>query len=200
MSQLATLQNSENKRAAAVGRAAARVQIMMSTYEMATKAYNSMVGIPYVGPALATAAAATAVGFGMAQYNAVGMAHNGIAEIPSEGTWLLDKGERVYTNESADQLDSMYGVIMAMYSSLYTSRASTSDSAYSSSTAAVSAASGSGLVINLIEDSSRAGTVEESTDGDLTTLDIRVAKLLSQSNSQVSSVMNSRFRVVQYGS
>jgi hypothetical protein len=55
-------------------------------------------------------------------------------------------------------------------------------------------------VINLIEDSSRAGTVEESTDGDLTTLDIRVAKLLSQSNSQVSSVMSSRFRVVQYGS
>ena len=40
-----------------------------------------------------------------------GMAHNGISEIPSEGTWLLNKGERVYTNESAKQLDLMYGDI-----------------------------------------------------------------------------------------
>lgn len=44
-----------------------------------------------------------------------GMAHDGIGEIPAEGTWLLNKGERVYTNDSANQLDQMYKAVMAMY-------------------------------------------------------------------------------------
>lgn len=44
-----------------------------------------------------------------------GMAHDGIGEIPAEGTWLLNKGERVYTNDSASQLDQMYKAVMAMY-------------------------------------------------------------------------------------
>ncbi|WP_323887872.1 hypothetical protein [Aeromonas caviae] len=41
-----------------------------------------------------------------------GMAHSGIEEIPSEGTWLLDKGERVYTNKSAQRIDQMYDRMM----------------------------------------------------------------------------------------
>lgn len=44
-----------------------------------------------------------------------GMAHNGMDAIPSEGTWLLDRGERVYTNESAKRLDQMYRAIMSLY-------------------------------------------------------------------------------------
>lgn len=39
----------------------------IKTYESAVKAYNAMVGIPYVGPALAMAAAAAAIAFGLAQ-------------------------------------------------------------------------------------------------------------------------------------
>ena len=42
-----------------------------------------------------------------------GMAHSGIEEVPREGTWLLDKGERVYTNRSAERIDQMYGQVMA---------------------------------------------------------------------------------------
>ncbi|HCG9047903.1 TPA: hypothetical protein NJ686_004584 [Vibrio parahaemolyticus] len=45
--------------------------------------------------------------------NLQGMAHNGISSVPNEGTWLLDKGERVYTNDSAKQLDQMYDSVMA---------------------------------------------------------------------------------------
>ncbi|MNZ05719.1 hypothetical protein D3C78_224450 [compost metagenome] len=41
-----------------------------------------------------------------------GIAHSGIEEIPSEGTWLLDKGERVYTNKSAQRIDQMYDQLM----------------------------------------------------------------------------------------
>lgn len=41
-----------------------------------------------------------------------GMAHSGIEEVPREGTWLLDKGERVYTNRSAERIDQMYDQVM----------------------------------------------------------------------------------------
>ena len=46
-------------------------------------------------------AAATVMGLGMANVGLIasqtisGMAHSGIDNIPREGTWLLDKGERV---------------------------------------------------------------------------------------------------------
>lgn len=64
-------------------------------------------------PAMASVASATAgIISTISGTNIQGMAHNGISEVPSEGTWLLDKGERVYTNESAQKLDSMYGAIM----------------------------------------------------------------------------------------
>lgn len=43
-----------------------------------------------------------------------GMAHSGIDVVPTEGTWLLDKGERVYTNDSARRIDLMYGAVMNM--------------------------------------------------------------------------------------
>lgn len=42
-----------------------------------------------------------------------GMAHSGIEEVPREGTWLLDRGERVYTNRSAERIDQMYDQVMA---------------------------------------------------------------------------------------
>ena len=41
-----------------------------------------------------------------------GMAHDGIDAIPREGTWLLNTGERVYTNQSAQRIDQMYDKLM----------------------------------------------------------------------------------------
>ncbi|WP_321282989.1 hypothetical protein [uncultured Vibrio sp.] len=65
-------------------------------------------------PAMASVAATTAGIVSTIQSTQMkGMAHNGISSVPSEGTWLLDKGERVYTNESANQLDQMYSAVMA---------------------------------------------------------------------------------------
>lgn len=111
--------------------------------------------------------------------NLKGMAHNGISSVPNEGTWLLDKGERVYTNDSAKQLDQMYSAVMA----------------------GQSGQSGpANIVVNLVEDASRAGTVEQSNDGDMVTLDIRVAKLLQSSSTQTAQVMQTRYRTQQYGS
>lgn len=65
-------------------------------------------------PAMASVAATTAGIVSTIQSTQMkGMAHNGISSVPSEGTWLLDKGERVYTNDSAKKLDQMYSAVMS---------------------------------------------------------------------------------------
>lgn len=63
-------------------------------------AFTAMIGVPYVGPAIAPGAAiaaTAAAGVLMTGVGAAlsGQAHAGIDNIPREGTWLLDGGERV---------------------------------------------------------------------------------------------------------
>ncbi|MNE22863.1 Lambda phage tail tape-measure protein [compost metagenome] len=63
-------------------------------------AFTAMIGVPFVGPAIASGAAiaaAAAAGVLMTGVGSAlsGQAHAGIDNIPSEGTWLLDGGERV---------------------------------------------------------------------------------------------------------
>ena len=55
----------------AAWKAFATAQALVNTYSSAVGAYNAMVGIPYVGPALAVAAAAAAVGAGLANVAAI---------------------------------------------------------------------------------------------------------------------------------
>ncbi|KYN90554.1 hypothetical protein ATY35_09695 [Vibrio cidicii] len=91
----------------AAQKAAAIPSMIMATEEAATKALT--LG-PYAGPLMSgfiRTMGYASVGIASGQAIA-GMAHSGIESIPREGTWLLDKGERVYTNESARKLDSMY--------------------------------------------------------------------------------------------
>lgn len=59
--------SSQNKTLAAIGKAAAIYNIGLATYEGAIKAFNALVGIPIVGPALGFAAAGTVVAFGAEQ-------------------------------------------------------------------------------------------------------------------------------------
>nr|WP_082304668.1 phage tail tape measure protein [Pseudomonas amygdali] len=77
--------------------------------QAALNAYASTAGIPLVGPALAPAAALAATAATAPMVAAVsasalaGMAHNGMDNIPKEGTWLLDGGERVLNpNQNRD--------------------------------------------------------------------------------------------------
>lgn len=75
-------------------RAAAIAQATISTLVAANKARE-------LGEPMGEIAAATVMGLGMANVGLIasqtisGMAHSGIDNIPREGTWLLDKGERV---------------------------------------------------------------------------------------------------------
>jgi tape measure domain-containing protein len=75
---LAVLQNSQNKKMAAIGKAAAIAQTVIDTYKAAQSAYAAMAGIPYIGPALGIAAAAAAIAAGMGR----------VAAIRSQGSFM----------------------------------------------------------------------------------------------------------------
>lgn len=97
----------------------------------ALNAFTSMAATPIVGPFAAPAAAATAAAsaatFAADIASVAGMAHDGIDSIPREGTWLLDKGERVvdsrtnadlkdYLSRSNQQASSGTNVVVNNYS------------------------------------------------------------------------------------
>lgn len=82
LSSVAQLQNSENKRIARIGKAAAVAQAIMNTYTGATAAYASAAAIPYVGWIMAPIAAGLAVVAGMAN----------VANIRSQGTGYFSGG------------------------------------------------------------------------------------------------------------
>ena len=118
----------------------------------ALNAFTSTAAIPLVGPfaapaAAAPAAAASALGsagsfMGMIS-SVAGMAHDGIDSVPQDGTWLLQKGERVTTAETSAKLDRTLEQV---------SRGGSSD--------------GKGLTVNLIEDKSRVGQTERGRSSD----------------------------------
>ncbi|KIA79093.1 hypothetical protein QR66_17855, partial [Chromobacterium piscinae] len=83
----------------AVSKAASIAQAIVNTEEAATKALT-------MGPIMGVPAATMVRGLGyasvgvMAATTLAGMAHDGIDDIPREGTWLLQKGERVIDNRT----------------------------------------------------------------------------------------------------
>ena len=80
---------------------------MIDTYLGAQKAFTSLAGIPYVGPALGAVAAATAIAAGMQRVNMIqsmeyqGQAHGGLDRVPRTGTYLLEEGEKVVKKSDA---------------------------------------------------------------------------------------------------
>lgn len=87
--------------------------IWTNTYDAAMGAYNALASIPYVGPFLGAAAfgAVVVAGAGAAA-SVAGMAHDGIDSVPADGTWLLQKGERVTTAETSAKLDNTLDRVM----------------------------------------------------------------------------------------
>lgn len=94
----------------AAQKAFAVAQAMLNIPAAYSKAYDAVVGTPYIGPYIAPAVGAAAAALQVAQaasmksVNLTGMAHDGIDNIPKEGTWLLDGGERVLNPEQNKDL------------------------------------------------------------------------------------------------
>lgn len=128
-------------------------------------AFSSTAAIPIVGPAAAPAAMAAAIAttspLAVAAGNAAlaGMAHDGIDNIPYEGTWLLDKGERVVDSRTNEDLKSFLK----------------EDG---------SGGSGGNVIVNIHADKERAGQVEESVDDEeQMVIDIFVSDIMSDGQS-----------------
>ncbi|WP_444931506.1 hypothetical protein ACJJIF_06940 [Microbulbifer sp. SSSA002] len=88
--------------------------IIANTQDAAMGAYSALSSIYIVGPALGAAAAGSIyVAGGLAAAKLTGMAHHGIDAVPEDGTWLLQKGERVTTSETSAKLDRTLAMIQA---------------------------------------------------------------------------------------
>lgn len=97
--------------ASAAGTLGANAQAMSLTAGL--NAFASTAAIPIIGPAAAPAAMATALAVTGPLASAVGMtalagmAHDGIDSVPEDGSWFLQKGERVTTAQTSARLDAM---------------------------------------------------------------------------------------------
>lgn len=144
----------ESKKGFELLKAASLAQATIATYTSATEAYKSASAIPYIGWILGPAAAAAAVVAGLANVSAIqsqtftGMAHDGIDSVPQDGTWLLQKGERVTTANTSAKLDAVLERIDARQRM---GRESASQSGSSAPAAPI---------VNVIEDPNRAGQTE----------------------------------------
>lgn len=127
----------------------------MQAIQAGLNAFTSTAAIPIVGPFAAPAAAATALAFaGGLSAQVAGMAHDGIDAVPETGTWLLQKGERVTTAETSAKLDSTLNDIRT------------------------NPANGNGgVVVNQIEDASRAGQTQTREENGQKYIDLWIAKL-----------------------
>ena len=126
---MAVLARTGNKELAAVYKAAAIANTTIKTYESATSAYAALAGIPIVGPALGTAAAAAAVAAGMANIHAItsqqvggyaqggiipGNSHNGdnLTASVNSGEMILNYSQQKNLLDMATKGGSGSGVIV----------------------------------------------------------------------------------------
>jgi tape measure domain-containing protein len=115
LAALASLQATGSKTAFEIGKAAAIAQALVSIPSTAIKAYESLAGIPVVGPGLGAAAAAAAVAAGTAQINKIrstkftamqdgGLVEGGIPGVDSVPI-LAQQGEVVVPRKDFSDLD-----------------------------------------------------------------------------------------------
>lgn len=141
-------------------------------------AFASTAAIPIVGPLAAPGAMAAALAITEPMAAAVsaaalsGMAHDGIDAVPNDGTWLLQKGERVTTAETSAKLDR------------------TLDNVQKSQ-------GGGAPIVNLIEDKSKAGKVENRQQDGKSIIDIFVADLMG--DGRVQKAMSRKFGMQPVG-
>lgn len=107
------VQMTTGKAAAVGGAAALTAEAQAASMLAGIHAFKSTAAIPIIGPPAAPGAMSAALAVtqplaaGVATASAgmmAGMAHDGIDYIPREGTWLLDRGERVVDSRTNEDL------------------------------------------------------------------------------------------------
>lgn len=127
----------------------------------ALSAFTAMIGVPFIGPAIAPGAAIAAAGAAGVLMTAVGsaldgQAHDGIDYVPADGTWNLKKGERVTTEKTSAKLDRTLNSIQQGQGQGNSNR---------------------GITVNIHEDASKAGQVNRQQLTAEDVIDIYVANV-----------------------
>ncbi|WP_323600618.1 phage tail length tape measure family protein [Pseudomonas putida] len=179
---MAVLSRSGNSRLGAIGKAAAIAQTTISTYKSATDSYAALAAIPIVGPALGFAAAAAAITAGLANVaaiNGVGFSTGGYTGPGgvNDPAGIVHKGEVVWSQADIKRFGGVAAVENLRTGNVSPINASKSSSG-SSSAGVTQQPAGANVVVNLIQDRSRAGQVEQRTGEDGTQhIDVSVADI-----------------------
>jgi tape measure domain-containing protein len=107
LDSVAKLQSSKYRDMAEIGKAAAVAQITVDSATAAMAAYKSLVGIPFIGPALAVAAAASTLVYGAERISQVKSAPSfevGADEIPIDMAAQVHKGEMIIPATFAESI------------------------------------------------------------------------------------------------
>lgn len=177
----------QNKKMFAVMKAAAVAGAIIDTYKAATSAYTSLAGIPVVGPALGAAAAAAAVAAGMgrvAQIKSQNMGRRSGGVVTAGQFYKVNEGGKPEIFQGADgsqyMLPTQNGDVI------------------SNQNAQKGGGVNVGVVVNLNEDKSRAGQVNQSTDDqERTVIDIFVADIMGDGRS--ASVIQNKWGLSPQG-
>lgn len=154
------------------------IQLLLSSTATAASVAQAAIAGPAIATAYAPAAAAASIAsFGAAPavglsalaaavpaaIGLFGMAHDGIDSVPQDGTWLLQKGERVTTAQTSAKLDKTLDDMKSP--------------------------SGKGdTTVNLIEDASRAGQTQTRDEDGQKFIDLWIYKL--NSDDDVMEALN----------
>lgn len=176
----------ESKGMFAVAKAAAIAQAVIQTYQAATGAYAAMASIPYVGPALGIAAAAAAVAGGMAKVSAIRSQNMGGGRqyggpVSAGKYYRVNEGgmPEIFKGSDGNQylMPNQKGEVVS-------NREATSG--------------GGGVVVNLNEDASRAGQVNQSAGTDeQTIIDIFVSNIMS--DGRAADALQSKYGIQTQG-
>lgn len=114
LTQTQELRDSDSKRGKDAAKTAAITQATINAYTAATGAYASASAIPVVGWVMGPIAAAAALAAGIANVSKIkGQAHDGLDYVPSTGTYILERGEKVTTAATSAKLDATLDRVQA---------------------------------------------------------------------------------------
>lgn len=199
MNDLYTLAKTGNRSMIAVYKAAAISETMISTYSSAQKAFDSLAGIPYVGPTLGAAAAALAIAAGMVRVQTISQQSFATGGFTGSGGKYdkagdVHRGEDVWTQEdvraaggpaAAEQIRHMYGAGGSRR--LNWMGTSYAEGGYAAPTPTVNASSNVSVPIQINNTSDSTVTAKTQTINGQTIVQIAVAQAKAELYNDIAS-------------
>ena len=183
LQNFASVFGTENRAMFGIAKAAAITQAVIQTYQAATGAYAAMASIPYVGPALGVAAAAAAVGAGMANVAKIRSQQMGGGRqyggpVGADKYYRVNEGglPEIFRGSDGNQylMPNQKGEVVSNKDAM-----------------------GGGVTVNIIEDASKAGRTEQSQMDAQTVIDIFVSNIMQ--DGETAAAMEQKYGMATVG-